>query len=289
MKIGIGTVQFGLNYGISNFSGKVSEKVARKILYTGFSSSIDTIDTANNYGESERVLGRLALKRAKIITKISISSKETSNLELSIKKKIKNSLDRLKLKSLYGVLIHNPKLLKKYHYEATNKIFKNFKETGIIKKFGISVYNPKDLNEIIKHLSIDIIQLPINLFDRRMEKSGWLKKLKYKGIEIHARSIFLQGLLLLPKDKIPKKFLRYKKIFKDWYNWLDVHHDVNSKEACISYIKSLSEIDKIIIGFNNVSEIKEIVKIYKSKKKKKFPDISSNRKLLLEPQYWKKL
>ena len=99
-----------------------------------------------------------------------------------------------------------------------------------------------------------------------MEKSGWLKKLKHKGIEIHARSIFLQGLLLLPKDKLPKKFLRYKKLFKDWYNWLDTHHDINSKEACISYIKSLSEIDKIIIGFNNVSEIKEIIKIYKSKK-----------------------
>ena len=192
------------------------------------------------------------------------------------------------MKSLYGVLIHNPKQLKKYHYEATNKIFKNFKEAGIIKKFGISVYNPKDLNEIIKHLPIDIIQVPINLFDRRMEKSGWLKKLKHKGIEIHARSIFLQGLLLIHKDKIPKKLLRYKKLFKDWYNWLDTHHDINSKEACISYIKSLSEIDKIIIGFNNVSEIKEIIKIYKSKKKI-FPDISSNEKLLLEPQNWEKL
>ena len=127
MKIGIGTVQFGLNYGISNFSGKVSEKVARKILYTGFSSSIDTIDTANNYGESERVLGRLALKRAKIITKISISSKETSNLELSIKKKLKIQ-DKLKLKSLYGVLIHNPKQLKNITMKQQIKYLKILKD-----------------------------------------------------------------------------------------------------------------------------------------------------------------
>lgn len=288
MKLGIGTVQFGLNYGISNFSGKVKKKDAKKILDTGFNFRIDTIDTANNYGESEAILGKLNFKQTKIITKISISNKKNLNTEISIKKKIENSLRKLNRKTLYGVLIHNPKQLKKYHYQSINKVINNLKKNGVIKKFGISIYNSKDLSKILKKISIDIIQIPINLFDRRMEKSGWLKKLKHKGIEIHARSIFLQGLLLLPKSKIPKKFLRYKKLFKDWYNWLDTNHEVTSKEACISYIKSLSEIDKIIIGFNSVSEIKEIIKIYKSKKKI-FPDISSNEKLLLEPQNWEKL
>ena len=134
----------------------------------------------------------------------------------------------------------------------------------------------------------DIIQCPINIFDNRLTKNNFLKTVSDKGIEIHARSIFLQGLLLQNSNNIPYEFSKFKKLFKQWENWLKLSN-LNSLEACIMYTNLISEVTKIVVGINSAVQLKEIIK-YKNKNIKfEIPNWRNKvDKELIDPRKWKK-
>ena len=174
-KVAIGTVQFGLHYGIGNLEGKTDSTEVSKILKTAYSEGISVLDTAQAYGHSEQVIGRLHENRFKIISKINPSPGDPKSIELFVQE----SLDSLKLKSLYGLLFHsassaiqNPRMVAD---------LKGFQERGIIQKLGFSVYTPDELNRLInKYGKPDIIQIPFSHLDQRFDriamslhKDGW--------------------------------------------------------------------------------------------------------------------
>ena len=174
-----------------------------------------------------------------------------------------------------------------------NKIFYKelikLKKEKIVKKVGFSIYTIKDLTIVLSNFKVDIIQCPINIFDKRFEKSGLLKKVKEKNIELHARSIFLQGLLLQNTKNIPKQFNNYKNLFKKWDSYLQ-KQKVNKLEACLYYVSKIKEIDKIIIGVDNFDQFKNIFLASRKIKKLSLPDFKlkniSKYNNLIDPRTW---
>jgi len=286
-KLVIGTAQFGINYGIANSLGQVKSEEAKKILDYALSEDINYIDTATSYGESEKVLGNNDVNRFKIITKIPKIPHDQTNVYDWLEPSVLDSLNRLNVKSIHALLLHSPEDLLGVHGLTIYKGLRELKSKGIVKKIGVSVYSIDEIEVITDKYDIDIIQCPLNLVDRSLVESGWHKRLKKMGIEIHVRSIFMQGLLLMKKDLIPNNFSKWKNIWSKWHSWVE-EKNINTLDACIAFVSSIDEIDRIIVGVDSLEHLEEIVQSYKLKQASEFPDISSNDIDLINPSLWKK-
>ena len=288
MNLAIGTAQFGLDYGISNFSGKVKLDEVKKIIEFARSSEIDTIDTARDYGDSEESLGKCEISTFNVITKIGSIIGHEDKIKHWTELEVKSSIEKLRLKSLYGVLLHRPlELLSKNGDELYESVL-NCKRDGLVKKIGVSVYSTHDLMKIVDRFDVDIIQLPINIINQEILKTEYLKVLKSKKIEIHARSCFLQGLLLMNYNEIPLKFKKWSNIFMDWHNWLK-KNNINAVQGCLSFINSIDDIDKAVVGVQNLAQLKQLINYSKNKDIKSFPDLFSNDQNLIDPSKWSSL
>ena len=288
-KLGLGTVQFGLNYGIANEFGKIKFSTAKEIIYLAREKNINLIDTAINYGKSEDVIGEIGISNFKVISKLPPPPENCKDLEEWIEKEFRLCLKRLKVKSIYGLLVHQTKSLVGEKGKIIVDTLNNLKSRNLVKKLGVSIYDVNELEEVVNALKIDIVQAPLNIVDRRLETSGWLSKLHRNNIEIHTRSTFLQGLLLMPRHKIPAKFNKWLKIWDRWEYEL-AHNNLDAKTVCLSYPLSLKEVDKIIIGVDNIEQLNEIVLASKKKiKNVNWSFMISNDQMLINPSNWIKL
>jgi aryl-alcohol dehydrogenase-like predicted oxidoreductase len=175
------------------------------------------------------------------------------------------------------------KLSKKKALKVFN-VLVNLKKKKQISKFGFAIYSFKNLKKICKDFKPDILQCPYNVFDRRLDEKELLKYLSSNKIEIHVRSIFLQGLLLADYSKLPKKFLKWKSVFKKFYDWV-LHNKISNLSACYNFIKNNKYIDKILIGVDNYSQLKEIIRV-RGNRNIKFPDIFVKDEKLINPSKW---
>ena len=286
-KLALGTAQFGYNYGVVNTNGKIDFNEQNSIIRYAENIGIGTIDTAIGYKDSEKNLGLLGVNNFKIVTKIPPLPKTSKKIDQWLNEEFKKSINRLNVNSIYALLLHKSEDILNYNGKVLEYL-EGIKKLGYVKKIGVSIYSPKELDNIINKINIDIVQTPLNIIDNRILKTGWLKKLKKKKIEIHARSVFLQGLLLTPRKKIPKKFEIWNDIWNKWHAWQKKFPDLSSMETCIGYVNSIKEINKIIIGVDNLKQLKEIAKT-NFRKKINYPDISSNDEKLIYPFNWKSL
>ena len=285
-KISIGSVQFGLDYGINNKKGIMPVQEIKSILEYSYNLGIRNIDTASVYGKSQQVLGKCDISKWNITTKIS-PIKKKENISENIYSEISKSLDYLKIDSVFSVLVHDSMQL--LDPDLGNDIFRALeliKKKGLTKKIGISIYDPILLNKIInKYKTIDIVQAPLNILDRRLFLSGWINKLKKLDIEIQVRSIFLQGLLLMSYEDQVSKFSKWIHLWEIWNNWLS-RSNISSLEACLNYASSIKQIDNIIIGIDSLDQLKQIVAI-KSDNNFNFPNnFYSNDTKLINPSLW---
>ena len=175
----------------------------------------------------------------------------------------------------------------KLNFKKANKVYKillNLKSKNYINKFGYSIYFFKNLKKICKNFKPDILQCPFSIIDRRLERNKLLEYLKYNKIEIHVRSIFLQGLLTVDPLKLPKKFVKWKKKFQIFDDLTD-HYKISKISGCLNFVHSIKQIDKILIGVDNVSQLKEILSV-KFIKKINFPNIEVQNEKLINPSKW---
>ena len=238
MKLCLGTAQFGLDYGISNDLGKISVSEIRAILQLAHSKKIEMIDTAISYGDSEKLIGNLGQNYTtwKVITKIPAINLG-DNIEKICRQYVHGSLGRLKVKELYGVLLHEPNQLMEPEGERILFALRELKSEGYINKVGVSLYANEKSLEILNKYQFDIVQWPINIFDRTLISSGLAESLKERDVEIHARSVFLQGLLLLKPDHLPRKFLNWYDSFASYHSWLN-EFKLTPIQACLGVISS---------------------------------------------------
>lgn len=286
-KLAIGTAQFGMDYGIGSSPGKVSINEVKKILEYAKSTNIDMLDTASAYGKSEKTLGELNVDEFKIVTKtrhfnvLKITDDDVNLLNRDFDKSLKD----LKLDSVYGLLIHNADDLMKPGASKIIEFLQNLKKIHKIKKIGVSIYENKHLSFVLENFDIDLVQLPLNIFDRRLIDNGMLKLLSQEGLEVHARSIFLQGLILMENSSRPRKFDRWDSLWKAWSEWLN-DHQISPLEASIRYAMSFPEISKVLVGIDSVNQLMEIMNAASGVLPPIPNELYTDDSLLLNPSNW---
>lgn len=283
MKLVIGSAQLGMNYGLFN-NKKIGGKEFRKIEKLILKSKINFIDTATTYGESEKIIGNSKLKNLHIITKIKIPKKKNIDVKSWLLKEISKSLSKLKIKKIYGVLIHDHKdLLGKYGKNYLISL-RELKRKKIIKKIGISVYDSKELKKIWKFWKPDLIQVPFNPLDNRILDSGWINILKKFKVKIFVRSIFLQGLLI-NEDNSLRMSKNYKILLNKFKNWC-YKNNISLIQGCLNFVKQFKSIDYLVVGFDNYNQLREIIDVFKKKKIIVPKNFSTNKINLIDPRRW---
>tara|TARA_B100000900_G_scaffold415295_1_gene444656 strand:- start:3561 stop:4427 length:867 start_codon:yes stop_codon:yes gene_type:complete len=288
MKLALGTAQFGMRYGISNVSGKVSPAEGEAILKYAASASIETIDTAMTYGDSEQVLGNIGVEGFNVVTKLPEIPDHITDIEDWVIKAVKDSVSRLGVERLYGLLLHRPSQLFEPKGAKILSALRLLKELELVKKFGVSVSAPSEFDALFDIYDFDIVQCPFNLVDRRLINSGWLKRLNTAGVETHTRSSFLQGLLLMPRHSIPSKFKSWNILWDGWERWL-LANKISPLDACISYVLSFSGITRVVVGVETQFQLAEIVRAASGTSINSYPDISSDVSGLINPANWNNL
>ena len=162
------------------------------------------------------------------------------------------------MSAVYGLLLHRLQQVLESGGEAIYQVLQELKKTGQIQKVGVSVYASGELEALIPRYRFDLVQAPFNLVDRRLHTSGWLQRLKDEDVEIHTRSAFLQGLLLMPQSTIPAKFAAWSELWRTWHEWLE-QSELTPLQACLRYALSFSQISKVIVGVDNLPQLKEIL------------------------------
>ncbi len=246
-KIAIGSAQFGMDYGISNKIGKLSYSSINDILTIANKNDINTIDTAHSYGESELQIGKYLHLHPnedwEIITKVSICNN-------SLEDKINQTIYKLGSTPTV-ILFHNS-----YEYLDSKNIeeLMRIKEKFDIEKIGVSVYTMEEIDNVISHKIPDVVQLPINILDTRLYKNGCLDHLDELNIEIHARSIFLQGLFYLKKNNIPSQFSEVIP-YLEQLNEISNTQKLTIPELSLLWVLSLHQIKKVIIGIESSAQL----------------------------------
>jgi aryl-alcohol dehydrogenase-like predicted oxidoreductase len=257
-KLALGTVQFGLAYGVSNATGKVSTKEVGKILTLAKKAGISLLDTAQAYGDSESVLG------TKAYTKIcDVVSKIPPHCAISdFTNQVKTSLNHLQIVQLYGLLLHQGDTLLGEHGKAIyQQLVKIKQQDKLCKKIGCSLYCPQQAISISRRYKLDLMQLPANLFDQRIFANNTLAILKQQGIEIHVRSLFLQGALFIPCNELPEHLLPLKPILTKIHALVGTNKQDLIAYALAPFIQNKA-IDKIVIGCCSSQELAEIIAAY---------------------------
>ncbi len=282
-KIALGTAQFGMSYGLSDHkSGPFSLGEVEDILDTARKNNIKTIDTAISYGESETLLGKAGVEDFNVISKIP-TIPLSGNMEAWIRESVLSSLKRLNIKRLSTLLLHDPSQILSDNGFRILETLRRIKDLGLINRIGISSYSLEEVMQIVKIFDIDVVQIPINILDGRI-KSQELRDLSKQGIEIHARSVFLQGLLLNPFN-LDNRFDLWKKELGLFWEWCE-SNELLPIEACIGHVNNINEIDKIIIGIDSLDHLREIISL--EEKNFLFPeDLKLSDANLLNPSLWK--
>lgn len=259
-KVALGTVQFGLDYGITNQAGQVPLDEAQIVLSLAKGNGINFLDTAIAYGTSEEVLGKIGVDGFCVVTKLPSLPADQSDVAHWVTEQVRESLSRLGQEKLYGLLLHRPQDLLGLNGTQLIKALADLKNDGFVQKIGVSIYSPNELDEVYKKIKIDLVQTPLNVIDRRMETSGWLDRFKDDGGEIHTRSVFLQGLLLIERTKIPQKFSRWSNLWDQWHEKLQ-DSGASPLEACLAYPLSLEQVDQVIVGVDSATQFSEILQV----------------------------
>ena len=249
MKIGLGTVQWGLNYGISNVHGIPSDEVLNSIFALANKTGIDLFDTAVQYGEAEKRVGQLSNLEHRIVTKIGNFSTNKS-----LEQQLENSFKQLQRQNIYGCLFHD-----------VNELINNnelwgellvYKKEGRIEKIGYSLYEPQEILDLLEvGLLPDIVQLPYSILDRKFEP--YFNLLKNKGVEIHVRSVFLQGLYFKNPEQLSNKLSILKPVLRELQN-ISKQNKLDMSQLCLDFIRQNNKIDYSIIGVESETQLKEV-------------------------------
>ncbi len=257
MKLALGTAQFGLDYGVSNAGGRVSADEVSRILDAAAAAGIRVLDTAWAYGDAEAVLGELnAAARFEIVAK---TAPADENGYRGVAAEVGESLARLGAMPLYGLLIHRASDLLGEYGPKLAEMLKRFKANGAVEHIGVSAYDAEELFAALDVVGeADLVQMPVNVFDQRLVKSGALAELKSRGIEIHARSAFLQGLLLMDPSTAPTYFDPIRDHLVAWRAFC-AERDLTPVAAALGFVTGLSEVDRVVVGVESAEQLAEVV------------------------------
>lgn len=279
MKIALGTAQFGLDYGITNTCGQVSLDVVADILAMSAENGIRVLDTAIAYGESENVLGQFDLSNFDVISKIpSLQQVERPLADLT-----QESLERLGIDKLYGLLMHDENDAHHEHFASLHEL----KKQGVVGKVGASFYTPEKARVAIESGMMDLIQIPANQLDSRFEQAGVYRAAQQYGVEVHVRSVFLQGLLAVDSSERPERFKNHPDLLR--FDDRSKELGLSPIELALDYVSRNPDIAQGVIGCTSCAQLEQIVSAYHRTEKSSTGSLSlltSDDDILLNPSKW---
>jgi aryl-alcohol dehydrogenase-like predicted oxidoreductase len=284
-RLALGTVQFGLAYGIANQSGQVSLAEAAKIVAQAREHGLDTLDTASAYGESEPRLGQIGISGWRIVSKLPQLQADCPDVRGWVEGCASASFERLKISSLYGLLLHRSENLLTPLGAEIYGAMQQLKARGLVQRIGVSIYDPEELDRLGGRFQLDLVQAPFNVLDRRLQTSGWLARLKAQGAEVHTRSAFLQGLLLLSPDCRPSKFCRWESLWTAWDRWL-AEAKLSATQACLGFTLRHPEVDRVVVGVDSTAQLAALLAAEVSGHPDLPPQLSSQDLDLINPSRW---
>lgn len=264
MKLTLGTVQFGLDYGVQH-NGKPSFEQAIQLLNSAYEEGITSFDTAQAYGNAEEILGMFlanGIQREKVSVISKLSTNEFNTLDPSQWKShslycIENSLRNLQIDFLDGYLLHNAALI----YEpAAIAALVELRNRNYCRNIGVSVYTPNEALKALEYDDIDYIQIPYNVLDNRLDRCGFFELAKRKEVKVYARSVLLQGLLLIPISSLPPK-MEYAKKTLETFELKCNEANISKIEAAISSVYHHPGIDSIVFGTDCMKQLMEFIMI----------------------------
>ncbi len=252
-KIILGTVQFGLKYGVNNKKGIPSKNEIFQIFNYAFDNKIRILDTAEVYGNSHSLIGQFHTENPNKI--FEIITKIPKGFNGNLKNKIKHYLSELNVNSLKSIFFHSYVDIRNNNSYLNDMI--SLKNSGIVESVGVSVYDDFEILDALNYDEIDILQIPFNLLDNYSIKNSLIKKIKEKGKIIHSRSTFLQGLFFVDtsntKNKVALKLTKELNYIKS----LSEKYKISISELALSYCIFNQNIDNVLIGVDNLSHLKE--------------------------------
>lgn len=285
-RLALGTVQFGLPYGIANEQGQIGLAEAAAILALAREHGLDTLDTAAAYGDSERRLGEIGVSGWRVVSKLPPLPANCRDVHGWVERCIGASLDHLGLPGLYGLLVHRCADLTSARGDELFAAMEAQKARGVVHSIGASVYAPQELDELTGRFALDLVQAPFNILDRRLESSGWLARLKAQGTELHTRSVFLQGLLLMAPERRPAKFARWQELWDAWDRWVRAS-GVTRAQACLGFALRYREIDRVVVGVDSAAQLAVLLAAAIPSEQGPPYLLSSHEPDLIDPSRWR--
>jgi aryl-alcohol dehydrogenase-like predicted oxidoreductase len=282
-RIVLGGAQLGLPYGILNGGETLSHEEVARILDTAVGHGIDSIDTAIAYGQSELVIGETAQNRFNIISKLPPLPSEVSSVSEWVHTQVDASLARLNCTSLDALLLHRPQDLEEQQGAELYAAVNSLKIKKIIQRFGISIYAPDELDGIIGKFDIDVVQAPLNVFDRRI--LGVLDRLTALKIEVHVRSVFLQGVLIANPEDRPQIFQPWSEHFAMFDKWV-LSTGLSSVACCLGFALQQPGVAKLVIGTTSAESLTEIMNSIPNMHLEVPADLQSSSEQLIDPRVW---
>ncbi len=301
-KLTLGTVQLGMPYGIANRSGMPDEQASFQILDEALSGGVVSFDTAQAYGQSEAVLGRYLSGRrdCTVITKIVLdleASASASELECKMTGQVEASLDRLKIGKIPILMLHHASDLLKFGTklaDACGSLVRN----GYVRKIGASFGADRELQtrEIwtyAKHSVFEAVQVPINLLDHRIKRSGLLQEMGEAGKIVFARSIFLQGLMFLKPSQMPENLKAAVSYINQLQRCAD-REGLSLAELAVAFVRDMPHVHSLVIGAETPGQAKTnidwmqvppIADNTRCELEKRMADVPE---LVISPQLWSK-
>ena len=282
-KIVIGTANFGMKYGLDK--NKLHPDEIKKIFNYCKKEGIKSLDTASGYKKSLENLKKNEIENWEIISKISSLPLHVKDVNSYVKKVFFTTLKKLDLQKIHTILIHDENdILNVSRGKKITKALNDLKKENLIKRVGSSIYDSYKIKKVINNYHFDVVQCPYNIFDKRIVDSGLLNLLQRKKTKIHIRSIFLQGLLLRNTKNVPSQFKKNIEL-KKYYDWLRINN-LSSLRICLTELNKIN-FEKIVIGINNIKQLKEIVR-FKKYSNKTTNIFKTNNLKLIDPRKWKR-
>jgi len=282
-RIVLGGAQLGLPYGILNGGETLSREEVARILDTAVDHGIDSIDTAIAYGQSESIIGETSQNRFNIFSKLPPLPVDISNVSEWVHSQVQGSLSRLKCTSLDALLLHRPQDLTGAQGAELYAAIRSLMAEKMIHRFGVSIYSPDDLEGIIDTFEIHVVQAPLNVFDRRI--LGVTDQLSALNIEVHVRSVFLQGVLIASPQDRPHRFEPWSEHFALFDEWVR-SSGLSAMACCIGFALQQPGIAKLVIGTTSAESLDEIMNSIPNSALEVPTHLQSSVEQLIDPRFW---
>jgi aryl-alcohol dehydrogenase-like predicted oxidoreductase len=284
-RISLGSAQFGLDYGVSNKAGQTPAAEVRRVLDLAWDAGVRQVDTAPIYGDSEGVLGRSwpVGSTFKVTTKIPALA--LSGARRDVAAGVEASLEALRVPKLHGLIAHDASDLLGEQGAALFSEMVELRDRGLVDRVGASVYDPADAIELATQHEVDLVQLPLSILDQRALRGDVLPKLKAGGVEVHVRSVFLQGALFMEPRELGAVSASLAS------SVAELHHDLAQRglsilEASLGFVLGIDEVDAAIVGVTRAGQLEEVLGAAAPLSAVDFTAHASSDVAALDPRMW---